>query len=69
MKSITRKQLKSLPSPVLKNMVSVMLSSITFTTDVEKQQFLKKYGYTSDHQKWTDTRLIAFIMKFKPTIK
>lgn len=58
---IDKKSLNCLSDDMLKNLIDILIKNIDHSE-------LKKLGYRP-HHKWSKTRMITFIMKFKPTLE
>lgn len=67
-KDINKKNLEMLPEEMLKSMVTILIKGMKFKSDWEKMEYLKKKGYTSDHNNWNKIKLINFLLKFKPKL-
>ena len=67
-KDITRKNLEILTEDILKAMVTSLINGMKFNSDQDKITYLKSKGYTHNHNSWSKTKLINFLLKFNPKV-
>ena len=67
-KDITRKNLEILTEDILKAMVTSLINGMKFNSDQDKITYLKNKGYTHNHNSWSKTKLINFLLKFNPKV-
>tara|TARA_B100000424_G_C22924568_1_gene491866 strand:- start:891 stop:1112 length:222 start_codon:yes stop_codon:yes gene_type:complete len=67
-KDLTKKNLEILTEDILKAMVTSLINGMKFKSDKDKLSYLKSNGYTHNHNSWSKTKLINFLLKFKPKV-